>query len=306
MVTAKQGLLEKHVSGPREMPGEMAARAGRAALARAKDRGVDREDIGLVAYVGSQWKDYHVWLMSAYLQDRLAIPRAFAFDASAMCAGVVFGLALAKNFLGSDPDLRAVLLLGASKESYLVRASDPSSLWMDNFADAGVAVVVGRDRRENLVLGSDFLADGSLSLATLQRGGGARQPAYPAYVRSRQVYLEGLMSKEEFRRRMDAVSLGNFTDVIRRSIRKSALSAKDIRMLFLNHMKRSFHQAVCEAVGVPPERSWYLERFGHSQSADQILALDQALQAGKLDRGPVVMAAAGTGYVWGSTVVRWG
>ncbi len=306
VVTQKQGVLEKHVSAAREMPSEMAARAGELALARAKERGIDSKDIGLVTYVGSQWKDYHIWLMGAHLQDRLGIPRAFAFDTSAMCAGVVFGLHLAKNFLGSDSDLRAVLLVGASKESYIVRATDPGSLWMDDFADAGVAAVVARDRQENFILGSDFLADGSLSLATLQRGGGARQPVYPPYARARQVFLEGLISKEEFRRRMDAVSLGNFADVIERSIRKSGLSTAEIRMLFLNHMKRSFHRAICDKVGIPAERAWYLERFGHSQSADQILGLDQAIQAGTFDRGPVVMAAAGTGYVWGSTVVRWG
>jgi len=306
VVRDKQGLHRKHVSRPKEMPSEMGRRAARTALARAHEHGIDRKDVGLVIYCGSQWKDYHIWLMSTYLQDRLGIPNCFAFDLSAMCAGVVFGLSAAKSFLVAEPDLRAVLLIGASKESYIVRPSDPTSRWMDNFADAGVAVVVARDYEQNLVLGSDFLSDGSLSLAPVQRGGGARHPAYLPYIRAKQVFAENLLPEATFRRRMDAVSLPNFSRVIEHSIQRSGLTPADIRLVILNHMKRSFSRAILEAVGIPEERSFYLEQYGHSQSADQILGLDRALAAGRFSGGPVVMAAAGSGYVWGSTVVRWG
>jgi 3-oxoacyl-[acyl-carrier-protein] synthase III len=306
VVRVKQGFSRKHISRPREMPSEMGQRAARQALERAHDQGVDRKDIGLVIYCGSQWKDYHIWLMSTYLQDRLGIPDCFAFDLSAMCAGVVFGLSAAKSFLVADPELRAVLLVGASKESYIVSPRDPTSRWMDNFADAGVGVVVARDFPRNHVLGSDFLSDGSLSLAPVERGGGARHPAYPAYVRARQVFAENLVPEAFFRKRMDEVSLPNFARVIRRSIARSGLTERDVRMVFLNHMKRSFHHAILAEVGIPEERAYYLEQYGHSQSADQILALDLALHEGRFTEGPTVMAAAGSGYVWGSTVVRWG
>lgn len=306
VVRDKQGLHRKHVSRPGEMPSEMGRRAARTALERAHGQGIDRKDIGLVIYCGSQWKDYHIWLMSTYLQDRLGIPECFAFDLSAMCAGVVFGLSAAKSFLVADPDLRAVLLIGASKESYIVRPTDATSRWMDNFADAGVGVVVARDFGRNLVLGSDFLSDGSLSLAPVQRGGGARHPAYLPYIRARQVFAENLLPEAVFRRRMDAVSLPNFSRVIERSIERSGLTPADIRMVFLNHMKRSFSRAILEKVGIPEERAYYLEEYGHSQSADQILALDRSLTSGRFSEGPTVMAAAGSGYVWGSTVVRWG
>jgi 3-oxoacyl-[acyl-carrier-protein] synthase III len=306
VVRAKQGFDRKHVSAPSVMPSDMGLRAGRTALERARARGVDRTDVGLVIYCGSQWKDYHVWLMSTFLQDRLGIPECFAFDVSAMCAGVVFGLYAAKNFLLADPNLRAVLLVGASKESYMVSPVAPMSQWMDNFADAGVAVVVARDYARNTVLGSDFLSDGSLSLAPVEAGGGARHPVYPAYAREGQVFAETLLPEAMFRRRMDEVSLPNFVRVIKSSMARSGLSSADIRLFLLNHMKRSFHQAIVEKVGVPPERAFYLDQYGHSQSADQILALDLALASDRFTEGPVVMAAAGSGYVWGSTVVRWG
>jgi 3-oxoacyl-[acyl-carrier-protein] synthase III len=306
VVIEKQGFHGKHVSAPAQMPSAMALAAGRSALARAREEGVDPAEIGLVAWCGSQWKDYHVWLASAYLQDRLHLPRAFAFDLSAMCSGSVFGLALAKRFLVADDDLRAVLLIGASKESYLIRPTDPQGRWMDNFADGGWAVVVARDHSKNRILGSDFLSDGSISLMAAEKYGGARHPASVAYARAGRAYLEGLMDNAKFRRIIDRVSLPNFVTVIRRSIAKSGLAPADIRLLILNHMKRSFHRAILEGVGVDQDRSFYLEEFGHTQSADQFLALDQAVRRRKFSSGPVVMAAAGAGYVWGSTVVAWG
>ena len=306
VVVEKQGFSQKHVSAPNVMPSDMARRAGRVALERARANGIDRADIGLVIWCGSQWKDYHVWLASTFLQDRLGIPDCFAFDVSAMCAGNVFGFYAAKNFLLADPHLRAVLLLGASKESYMVSPNAPMSQWMDNFADAGFAAVVARDYPKNQILGSAFLSDGSLSRAPVEAGGGARHPVYPAYEREGQVFAETLLPERFFRRRMEKVSLPNFLRVIRTSIERSGLTPSDVRLLIINHMKRSFHDAIVEGVGVPPERAFYLERYGHSQSADQLMALDIVLASHRFAEGPVVMAAAGSGYVWGSTVLRWG
>jgi 3-oxoacyl-[acyl-carrier-protein] synthase III len=306
VVREKQGIRSKRVSAPREMPSAMALSAARSAVAKARENGIDPADIGLVVWCGSQWKDYHVWLASAFLQDRLRLPKAFAFDLSSMCTGSVFGLSLARKFLSADQDLRAVLLVGASKESNLVRASDPRSRWMDNFADGGFATVVARDQSKNLILGSDFLSDGSLALGVLEKNGGARFPGSAAYAHAGRAYLESLMDDDKFRRRIERVSLGNFEMVIRRSIEKSGLRPEEVRLVLLNHMKRSFHRAVLERVGGDVTRSVYLEEFGHTQSADQFLALDQALQRGQFTAGPVVMAAAGAGYVWGSTVVSWG
>ena len=77
-------------------------------------------------------------------------------------------------------------------------------------------------------------------------------------------------------------------------------------MLVQNHMKSSINHAIDEGEGYPPDRAIKLDQFGHSQSADQILALDLARKDRRFRKGPVIMAAAGSGYVWGSTVVRWG
>lgn len=306
VVEQKQGVIRKHVSETMEMPSDMAHKASLAAIESAEASGISRKDISTIIYVGSQWKDYNVWLMSTFLQERLGLKHAFALDMSAMCAGMVTGLYLARSMLQANEDLRAVLLIGASKESYIVNPDDPKTSWMDDFADAGVAAVVARDYSKNEILKSAFMTDGSLSDGTLLIPGGARVPFYDKYCDRKGAYLESLISKEEFKDKLSSISLRNFKSVIKGSIRKSDLNSSDIRMIFLNHMKPSFHREILHSLNMSEDRSVYLNEYGHSQSADQFISLDIALKQGILKSGPVVFAAAGTGYVWSSTVIKWG
>jgi len=70
-------------------------------------------------------------------------------------------------------------------------------------------------------------------------------------------------------------------------------------------MKRSMHEALVEALGSP--RAAYLDDTGHMSGVDPLFALDRAARAGELADGDLVLLlAAGTGYTWAASVVRWG
>ena len=72
-------------------------------------------------------------------------------------------------------------------------------------------------------------------------------------------------------------------------------------------MKRSMHDAIVEAVGVDPARVAYLDDTGHMSGVDPMLALDRAARGGELEDGDLVLLlAAGTGYTWAASAVRWG
>ena len=72
-------------------------------------------------------------------------------------------------------------------------------------------------------------------------------------------------------------------------------------------MKRSMHEAIAAALGVPLERASYLDDTGHMSGIDPLLALDRAVRAGDVGEGDLVLLlAAGTGYTWAASTVRWG
>jgi 3-oxoacyl-[acyl-carrier-protein] synthase-3 len=72
-------------------------------------------------------------------------------------------------------------------------------------------------------------------------------------------------------------------------------------------MKRSMHVAIAGALGIPLERAAYLDDTGHMSGVDPLLALDRAVRNGDVCDGDLVLLlAAGTGYTWAASVVRWG
>jgi 3-oxoacyl-[acyl-carrier-protein] synthase-3 len=72
-------------------------------------------------------------------------------------------------------------------------------------------------------------------------------------------------------------------------------------------MKRSAHEGLVDALGLDPARAAYLDDTGHMSGVDPLLALDRAARAGEVGEGDLVLLlAAGTGYTWAASVVRWG
>jgi 3-oxoacyl-[acyl-carrier-protein] synthase-3 len=72
-------------------------------------------------------------------------------------------------------------------------------------------------------------------------------------------------------------------------------------------MKPSMHRLLLQEMGIDESRAAYLDDTGHMSGVDPMLALDRAARNGDLGDGELVLLlAAGTGYTWAASVVRWG
>jgi 3-oxoacyl-[acyl-carrier-protein] synthase-3 len=100
------------------------------------------------------------------------------------------------------------------------------------------------------------------------------------------------------------VSLPNFVSAARGALKRSGAQLEDLSYLCGIHMKRSMHDAIVGALGSP--RAAYLDDTGHMSGVDPLLALDRAARAGELADGDLILLlAAGTGYTWAASVIRW-
>jgi hypothetical protein len=107
--------------------------------------------------------------------------------------------------------------------------------------------------------------------------------------------------------RLNEVSMPNWLTCIDRALEKSGATRADIDFLNVLHFKRSMHASLLETLGLRTEQSVYLEDYGHSGQVDFMLSLHEGLRQGRLKDGSLMVAiAAGIGYVWGATVIRWG
>jgi 3-oxoacyl-[acyl-carrier-protein] synthase-3 len=231
---------------------------------------------------------------------------AFAIEYDSVSYGTPVALRLCRNFLLAEPELRTILAVAASRESYLLDYDNVRSRFMFNFGDGAAAALVVRDHLANEVLASHTITDGSLSLQVKVPAGGSVEPAYDGNGDGARHFLD-VADPAAMKERLDATSLDNFVCVAEEACRRSGASLGDLSYVCGIHMKRSMHEIVLERLGVDESRAPYLDDTGHMSGVDPLLALDRAARGGELADGDLVLLlAAGTGYTWAATVVRWG
>ncbi len=133
--------------------------------------------------------------------------------------------------------------------------------------------------------------------------GGSVEPASADSVAGRRHYLD-VADPAEMKGGLDEVSLGNFVSAASGALERSNAELEDVSYLCGIHMKRSMHDAIVGELGNP--RAAYLDDTGHMSGVDSLLALDRAAREGELSAGALVLLlAAGTGYTWAASVIRW-
>lgn len=303
VVIEKLGIRRKHVAGVDDHCSAMAAWAAQQALLQAE---VEPQDIDLIIYHGSEYKDYFVWSAAAKIQHILGATQAYAYEIYALCAGTPIALKTARDQMRSDSRLRNVLLVSAARENDLVNAQNQRTRFMFNFGAGGSAILLQAGQTHNQVLDSAVLVDGSFSETVVMPGGGTRHPTSTATL-AQGLHELDVLGLEDMRDRLGVVSLPNFVRVIDAAVTQSGATRDEIAFLCITHMKPSFHREIVQSLGLRADQSLYLDEYGHIQSVDQPLALQLAHEQGLLQTGDlVVLAGAGTGYTWAATAVRWG
>ena len=295
VIVERFGLRGKHIAAPDEHVSDMAVTVGERLL---EDAAVDPDSIDVVLYFGSMWKDFPVWQAGPAIAHRLGCANAYAVEYANVSYGAPAALRVGRDILVAEPDVERVLAVGASRESYLLDYENERARFMINFGDGAAAALLVKNGGVNEVLGSHGITDGSLSRHVKVPSGGSVDPE--GENRSLDVIDQGAMKE-----RLDEISLPNFVRAAEGAVERSGASLDDIAYLCGIHMKRSMHDALVDALRMDPERAAYLDDTGHMSGVDPLLALDRARP--ELAEGDIVLLlAAGTGYTWAASVVRWG
>ncbi|GAA0202820.1 3-oxoacyl-ACP synthase [Halobaculum roseum] len=306
IVIEKMGMREKRVCPPDDdHVSDMCVAAGREALA---DAGVDPGSLDLVLYHGSEYKDHVVWSAAADVAERLGADDAYAHESYALCAGAPIAIRHTAAQLRVG-DIDRALLVAASREEDLVDYADGDASFMFNFGSGAAATVLeadpGDDRTRAVVRESAATTDGGFSRDVVMPAGGSAKPPSRETVETGEHTLT-VPDPDDMKERLADVSAPSFLSVADEALTGSGYERDDIDFLALTHMKRSFHGYLCDELGVDDGGQYYLDDYGHVQSADQALALREGLDLGRVADGDVVLfLAAGTGYTWAATVLEW-
>jgi len=297
VIIEKFGLRGKHIAAADEHVSDLSVRAAERLL---MESGVDPESVDVLMYFGSMWKDYGVWQAAPWIAHRIGARRAYAVEYDNVSCGTPVALRLARDILRAEDDIRSVLVVAACRESYLLDYANERSRFMFNFGDGAVAGLLVKNGGRNELLGCHGITDGSLSLQVKVPSGGSVSP------NGGYRYLD-VADPAAMKDVLDRVSLRNFVAAAEGALVRSGATLADVGYLCGIHMKPSMHRALVEALGLDAARAAYLDDTGHMSGVDPLLALDRAARAGRLHDGDLVLLlAAGTGYTWAASVVRWG
>ena len=303
-VREKLGIVRKPIPGPGDGTQEMGALAALDAIRRT---GTDPLDIDVILCVGEEWKEYPLTTSALYIQDKLGAVNAWGIDLANRCCTTCSAIKIAKDMMISDDDIKTVLIAGGYRNGDLIDYMDTNVSMLYNLGAGGGALILKKGMDRNLVLGTHIMADGSLARDAAVEIGGLANPFTADNIEEGYRSLR-LLDPQHMKDRLNKVSVANWYHCVDESLRKSGgLTREDIGYLAILHFKRSQHDAMISELGLTPEQTTYLEEYGHLGQIDQILSLALGLEQGKIKDGALVtMIAAGIGYVWASTCIRWG
>lgn len=299
----KMGIRRKPVPGPNDHSNAMALWAAQDAFAQSS---IQPADLDLVLCTTEEWKEYPLWTAGIKLAYDLGARHAWAIDVQMRCATTMATLKMAKAMMLSDPELNTVLIAGGYRNGDFIDYTNPRSRFVFGLSAGGGALLLQKNYPHNQLLESAVMVDGSFSLDVIIPAGGTIEPITAEGIAARRNKID-VPDPEGMKARLDQLSIQNFLAVIDKALEKSGLARGDIGYLNILHMKPSAHQFVLSELGLRQDQSYYLGDYGHIGQQDQALSIKKGLETGRLRDGMVmVMVAAGIGYAWSASVVKWG
>ena len=297
-VEQKLGIKTIYRPGPDDGTQAMAVKATREAL---KDAQIDASEIDLILSIGEEWKERPLTTTAMVIQDEIKAVNAWGIDLQNRCSTGLSALKIAKDMMTSDPNLKTVLIAGGYRNGDLIDFTDASTSFMFNLSTGGAAMILRRDHPENVVLGTHIISDGSLASTVGVPSGGTLDP------NTNHDFHLRLFDADKMKSRLNDVSVKNWFTCLDEALNASDMTRDAIDYLNILHIKRSGHQGILDALNLDENQTVYLEDYGHLGQLDQILSLSLGLKQGKIKAGTnVAMLAAGVGYVWAASVVKWG
>ena len=293
-ITERTGIRRRHVAADHEVTSDMAANAAREALAAA---GITAADVDMII-VGTISGDSPMPACAVHVQQKIGAQNIPAFDISAACAGFVFGMRIADQFITTGA-ARRVLVIGVELLSRLLNWQDRTTCVL--FGDGAGAVVLGpSDNDGRGVLASRIFTDGSLAGALMIPAGGSAEPVTEEGLAKKRnkVHMHG---QEIFRtavKNLSTASLGVLED--------AGLSGADVDWVVAHQANLRILTQVADRVSVPMEKFVInIHEYGNTSSASIPIALDEAVRDGRIKPGQtVLMSALGAGISWGAALVR--
>lgn len=294
-ITERTGIRERHIVDKGTATSDLAAEAARVCLDRI---GVDPTAVDAII-VATVTPDTIFPATACLVQDKIGATHAWGFDLSAACSGFVYALQVGAKLVESGAHTK-VLVIGADVMSSIIDYTDRSTCIL--FGDGAGAVLLEPCAEGEIGL-IDFLheVDGSGGPALKMPAGGSALPASHETVDNRQhfVHQDGQTVYKFAVRKMSEISESLLT--------RNGVAGHELGAFIPHQANRRIILSTAERLGMPLDRVVInIDRFGNTTAGTIPLAINTALEDGRLRKGDLILlASVGAGYTVGATLLRW-
>lgn len=293
-IRTRTGIKERRIAALHEKTSDLAVKAAICAL---KDAKISAEKIDLIV-VATISPDSNFPSVACKVQKAIGAKKAAAFDVSAACAGYLFALTTAKQYIQTGLAKRA-LVIAAERFTNLIDWKDRDTCVL--FGDGAGACVLGPVKSGGIT--ADFLQafgeQGNLMQVIVDE---ARSPFYPGkttYTKMPYVLMQG---QELFK-----IAVNSMADAIEKVLKKAKIKKEDIDCIVPHQANDRIISAVARKLNVPKDKIFInIHKYGNMSAASIAVALWEAEKSKKIKKGDhVVLVAFGAGLVSAANVIKW-
>ncbi len=298
-ITERTGIKERRFfTEGKDTTAKMGVKAAEIAIQRA---GIDTIDIELIIF-STLSPDYYFPGSGVLLQREMGLGSIPALDIRAQCSGFIYELSVADQFIKTGM-YKTILLVGSETQSNFIELSNRGRSMAVIFGDGAGAVVLQRSNHPGKgILSTHLHADGTFAeeLMCQHPGTQRKQRITPEMLTDGSLlpYMNGNMVFKH--------AVVNFEAVIREALEANQLQPDDIDLLIPHQANLRISQYIQKQLGFPDEKVFNnIQKYGNTTAASIPIALSEAWEQGLIDSGKLVcMAAFGSGFTWGSALVR--
>jgi 3-oxoacyl-[acyl-carrier-protein] synthase III len=298
-IRTRTGIQERRWVTPGETGAGLALKASHAALEMA---GLDAADLDAIVYATST-PDHFAPGNGVYLQHLLGAGPIPALDVRTQCSGFVYALSVADAWIRSG-QYRSVLVVGAEIQSTALDVSNAGRNTAVIFADGAGAVVLGPSESADAgILAFDLHGDGAYAEKLwVDAPGSMYHPRISREHLEAGRHFLSMDGREVFRHAVERMP-----ESVRAVLAKVGHAPADLKLLVAHQANLRIAEMMQRSLGLRDDQVYNnIMRFGNTTSASIPIGLDECVRAGRIARGDLIaFTAFGSGFLWGSAVVRW-
>lgn len=293
-IRQRTGIRERRIAPDGMGAAYMGTEAAKIAMARA---GVQPGEIDLLV-LATATPDRLLPATACDVQAMIGAKNAAAFDLSAACSGFIYALSVAEGHIAAGRG-EIALVISTEKMSGIVDWSDRSTCVL--FGDGAGAAIVRKSENGRGILSCFIRSDGNLAELLWRPAGGITVP-FDMAVLDNKSHLVKMAGSEVFK-----AAVRSMAEAADQALIRAGMTANDVDILIPHQANIRIIEATARYAKIPMEKVFVnVDRYGNMSSATVPIALDEAVEQGRLKKGQTaLMVAFGAGFTWGSAVLRW-